>query len=605
MKRLKFGKLSSIVCALLALVLVFSLAACGDKKDNGGNNNGNGLALNTQSVSVDIGASAPVLVTSAVTEDVVWSSSNEDVATVVGSGNGKRMGTVEGVAAGTATITATSGGKSATCKVTVTEAEVVTITKDGTAAPASIALTGKDASVQLAASSSKNHEITWTSNKPLIVSVENGLVKALENSGTAIVTAQCSTHSDVLATVEIVVGSGEDSRYDMKNGTEGTAAYALKNHEWCAWTEWGGITKAVYDNGVVKFAFTNNDWTQEGGEFYCVQLFYAHEDRSSFVENTTYKLSFKLKSNAAGRVTINGMQLRIAESETPVEYVVYYNHNNALADFNMQFGQAGQHPSDMVAGEFELSDFKWEEAGPAVKLAAPSFTYDASTKKIAITDSNPAGSCTYRLDFYQGGVAKGSVNVTNGGVVSTSTISSNGEYDVYLVAVSTNPHFTNSDKSTATATITVSNDKVTIASGDQTAAINAPGSWRYFAMGGATVSPDPYIENDVIHIAYTNNNGNGGYGMQMFYEGASVVTGNSYTVTCKVKSLGSTGRITVNGKEVSFTSAGETKEITVTYVESGGDGTESSGYTGASVAIVFGTGDGSYEISEFAINPAA
>lgn len=612
MKKQISRKLWTIVCALLAFVLVFSLSACGGKNNGGGN----GLTLSTKSVSVDVGASSVVIVTAGVSgsEEVTWSSSNDAVATVTGSGSGNKMGNVNGVSAGSATITATVGSKTAKCNVTVTDAEVITITQNGSNAPASIDLTGKTATVQLAATSTKNHDIVWESSKPLIVSVENGLVTALENSGTATITAKCSTHSDVKDTVQIVVGSGEDSYYEMTVGTAGTAAYAKENNVWCAWTEWGAIGTAEYDNGVARLDFSNNTWEKDGGQFYCVQLFYA-SDKNSFTEGTTYKLTFKLKATElkdvegndtdGGRVTVNGMQLNIAKSATPVEYEIYYNHNNTLCDFNMQFGQSGQFPTDILAGAFEFSDFKWEEAGDPVKLSAPSFTYNATTKVISITDSNPAQSCTYRLDLYNGAQLVGSVPVTNGGVVATSSITQNGEFDAYLVAIHNNPHYTDSDKSTSTAKVTVNNQSVTIAAGDQTAAINNPGNWRYFAMGGAVVDPVPFIDaSGVIHIAYTNNNGNGGYGMQMFLENSGAVTGNNYKITCTIKSLGASGSVTVNGNAFTFSAANETKQVDVTFTEAGGDGTEASGYTGASAAIVFGTGDGSYEISDFAITAA-
>ena len=50
------------------------------------------------------------------TEEVVWTSSNEEVATVVG-------GVITAKTAGTTNVTATYGEKSATCVVTVTEAQ--------------------------------------------------------------------------------------------------------------------------------------------------------------------------------------------------------------------------------------------------------------------------------------------------------------------------------------------------------------------------------------------------------------------------------------------------------------------------------------------------
>lgn len=77
-----------------------------------------GISLNVQSITIEKGQSARLehtLKGSDVTDEVTWSSSNKNTASVSG-------GNVVGKNAGTATITAeTSGGKTAKCSVTVTE----------------------------------------------------------------------------------------------------------------------------------------------------------------------------------------------------------------------------------------------------------------------------------------------------------------------------------------------------------------------------------------------------------------------------------------------------------------------------------------------------
>ena len=82
--------------------------------------NATGVTLNKTSTTIAVGASETLTATvtpdNATFKEVTWKSSNEAVATV--DANGK----VTGVAAGTATITATTaieGSKKATCTVTV------------------------------------------------------------------------------------------------------------------------------------------------------------------------------------------------------------------------------------------------------------------------------------------------------------------------------------------------------------------------------------------------------------------------------------------------------------------------------------------------------
>ena len=76
-------------------------------------------ALSVSPATATVAVAAAETITATVTPssftNVTWTSSNESVATV------SAAGVVTGVSAGTATITATAGGKTATCAVTVTE----------------------------------------------------------------------------------------------------------------------------------------------------------------------------------------------------------------------------------------------------------------------------------------------------------------------------------------------------------------------------------------------------------------------------------------------------------------------------------------------------
>ena len=73
------------------------------------------VAPTTASITVGAAETLTATVTPSTFTDVTWTSSDESVATV------SAAGVATGVSAGTATITATAGGKTATCAVTVTE----------------------------------------------------------------------------------------------------------------------------------------------------------------------------------------------------------------------------------------------------------------------------------------------------------------------------------------------------------------------------------------------------------------------------------------------------------------------------------------------------
>lgn len=77
------------------------------------------LSAETGEVEVDKTLVLTASLNVTATQNIVWSSSDNSIATVVGSGANNRTGTVTGVTAGTVTITATYGDKTATCSVTV------------------------------------------------------------------------------------------------------------------------------------------------------------------------------------------------------------------------------------------------------------------------------------------------------------------------------------------------------------------------------------------------------------------------------------------------------------------------------------------------------
>ncbi|MDE6724549.1 MAG: Ig-like domain-containing protein, partial [Ruminiclostridium sp.] len=128
------------------------------------------------------------------TDKVVWSSDNEDVATV------DENGEVTAVDGGTATITATAGDVSAECEITVTvPVTSVTLNKNelslekGESATLTATVIPDDAD---------DKTVTWTSSATAVATVdENGKVTAV-GGGKAVITAKAGDKS---ATCEVTV----------------------------------------------------------------------------------------------------------------------------------------------------------------------------------------------------------------------------------------------------------------------------------------------------------------------------------------------------------------------------------------------------------------
>ena len=119
----------------------------------------------------------------ATDKTVTWSSSDDAVATVEG-------GKITAVKPGTATITATAGEKSATCKVTVNKriiaVESVELNKT------EIDLVEGDSETLVATvkpDDATDKTVTWTSSDPAVATVDGGKVTAVKE-GTATITAK-------------------------------------------------------------------------------------------------------------------------------------------------------------------------------------------------------------------------------------------------------------------------------------------------------------------------------------------------------------------------------------------------------------------------------
>lgn len=162
------------------------------------------VKLSASSVTLKIGSSKKITATvapaQAFDKKVKWSSSNTKVATV--SSNG----TIKAVGIGKATITCTtvSGGKKATCKVTVSPVKVTSIKLS--ASSVTIDCT-KSYSLKatVAPKNATNKAVKWSSSNTKVAKVDkNGKVTAV-GKGSAVITCKAADGSKVSAKCKITV----------------------------------------------------------------------------------------------------------------------------------------------------------------------------------------------------------------------------------------------------------------------------------------------------------------------------------------------------------------------------------------------------------------
>ena len=167
---------------LIAAMTLIAFPSC--KKDK----KVTGVKLSETTKSIVVGGefvlTATVSPTDAANKDVTWSTDKPAVATVE---NGK----VKGIAVGEATITVTTkdGNKTDKCKVTVTK-KPIAVTGVTLSAEEKMLKVGSEFTLTatVAPANATNKEVTWTSDKPEIVTVDNnGKVKGVKE-GDAIIT---------------------------------------------------------------------------------------------------------------------------------------------------------------------------------------------------------------------------------------------------------------------------------------------------------------------------------------------------------------------------------------------------------------------------------
>ena len=163
------------------------------------------VGLNTASLTLknvrNYTLKATVSPSNATNKNVTWTSSNTKVATVDANGNVKAVGS------GTATITAKSNnGKTATCKVTVSNPAVVSVTSVGLNTTSITLKNVRNYTLKATVSPSNatNKNVTWTSSNTKVATVDaNGNVKAI-GAGTATITAKSNNGKTATCKVTVI-----------------------------------------------------------------------------------------------------------------------------------------------------------------------------------------------------------------------------------------------------------------------------------------------------------------------------------------------------------------------------------------------------------------
>ena len=208
------------------LLSVFVLFACSDEENEPSIVAVESISISPSSISLERDKTyqlqAEVTPKEATEKKVLWSSSDTQVATV------SENGLVTGVNKGTAVITVTAGGKSATCEETVTwEVQSVMVS------PATLIMTKVGETSQLMATVLPEGagEVVWSSSNEAVITVSpEGLVTAV-GEGSAIITATAGGKSvtcEVAVEISYVTIDGNKATVQLDGATTEEMAKAVK-----------------------------------------------------------------------------------------------------------------------------------------------------------------------------------------------------------------------------------------------------------------------------------------------------------------------------------------------------------------------------------------
>ena len=247
-------KVFSLGLLIAAMTLIVFPSCKKDKKVTG-------VKLSETTKSIVVGGefvlTAIVTPTDAANKAVTWSTDKPAVATVE---NGK----VKGIAVGEATITVTTkdGNKTDKCKVTVTE-EPIAVTGVTLSEKEKILKVGEEFTLTatVAPANATNKEVTWTSDKPEIVTVDNnGKVKGVKEGEASITvtTVDGSKKDNCKITVQTKLSSLYKIEVNVDNGeTYASIMDSVEAFYWDKDLKTISLQRVPYNNG--KFVFELED----------------------------------------------------------------------------------------------------------------------------------------------------------------------------------------------------------------------------------------------------------------------------------------------------------------------------------------------------------
>jgi hypothetical protein len=251
------------------------------------------------------------------------------------------------------------------------------------------------------------------------------------------------------------------------NGGQGVA----KNNpdKWYEWHDNNGnsgsgvkttIEYAYVDvNGTLHLNYTVGNGDQAKVTSQPIKLFYMYSD-AEIVQGEVYTLSFNIVVPHAGYITVNGQVVEVKEGENTISVTrAQPNKQNGtnMCTITIQLGATittetvndeGEivktSKTDMQEGEITISNIKVEKV-EVEQLESPTFTYDAETGVVTVTDTNAEEKVkSYTIGLFDGETLKKSITVVSGEELNLDGVTA-GTYTLKIKAVASSVIYADSE----------------------------------------------------------------------------------------------------------------------------------------------------------------
>lgn len=370
---------------VLALIGVIALIASCEKKEQEVPVSSVSITQATAEMIIGetIQLSATVSPSNATEKTILWASSKISVATV---SNGK----VTAVAEGISTITASCGGKSATCQVTVSKGVVavtsITLNKE------SVSIIKGESETLVATvkpDDATDKTVTWSSSEAAVASVDNsGKVTAVAG-GSAVITANAGDkQATCTVTVTVPVDSITLDRESVTLEEDGTTSLVatVKPDDATDKT----VTWSSSDSQIAKVDETGKVMAIKEGE--------ATITATAGEKTASCKVTVNKKVIAAESVSLDKTELSLFEGES------------AKLAATVKPDNASDKTITWSSGSPEIASVDQEGNVKAIKAGSATITAKASEKQatcqVTVQEKPKVTSITIKTDSFNGYIGK-------------------------------------------------------------------------------------------------------------------------------------------------------------------------------------------------------